>query len=157
VLVQEPFPDVRDGQAGLSGEHGRDRLVQPVEGVASQGHLPAWRRRWVGQGLADRAAVHLMAGGESTDGVPVLPVTADRGEQAWLVRVPGHAPGWLPARLPGQAGEGAVKDGDGAAGHGGEPFRLDSVQVGRRPGEVAVQVAGPQVVGDGQPPDITAD
>jgi hypothetical protein len=31
------------------------------------------------------------------------------------------------------------------------------VQVGRRPGEVAVQVAGPQVVGDGQPPDITAD
>src|SRR5580700_9163404 len=37
----------------------------------------------------------------------------------------------------------------GRAGH--------AVQVGRRSGKVAAQVAGPQVVGGGQPPDIGAD
>jgi len=55
------------------------------------------------------------------------------------------------------SGEGSLKDGDGAAGQGGEPFGLDAVEVVRRPCEVAVQVAGPQVVGAGQSPDIGAD
>ena len=35
MLVQESFPDLPDGQAGLSGEHCHDRVVQPVQGVSA--------------------------------------------------------------------------------------------------------------------------
>jgi hypothetical protein len=77
------------------------------------------RRHRAGQGLADGAAVHPVPGCESADGVAVLRVAPDRGEQARLVRGPGHAAGRLArgvAAGPGQAGEGALQDGGRAAG-----------------------------------------
>jgi hypothetical protein len=81
-------------------------------------------------------------------------------KQGRLVRSPVHVAG-RPARGvaagPGQACESAFQDGGRAAGHDGEPLRADSAQVVRRAGEAAVQVAGPQVIGAGQPPDVGAD
>ena len=161
MVIEEPFPDLPDGQIRLGGEHDGDRPAEPVEGAGPLGLLAGWWRG-VGQGLADHAPVHPVAGGDGADRVAVLRVTADRGEQGWFVGGPDPAPpgpggllclGGGPG-VPSKCGGGAFEDGEGPSGRGGEPTGPDGPEVAWRPGEVAAQVAGPQVVGEGEPPEL---
>lgn len=39
VLVEEPFPELPDGQGGVGGEYGDDGVVQLVEGRGPQDRL----------------------------------------------------------------------------------------------------------------------
>ena len=48
VVVDEPFPDLPDGQVGIGGEHGRDRFVEAVECGGSPGLWLAGRRGGIG-------------------------------------------------------------------------------------------------------------